>query len=298
MKILEYGVESEMVTGIQVEDRSVRSQTGSVTGVIFRGYPVLHMDDLSVEDCVFENCRTVCFSDCKVDMCRFSGVETVYADRSPINGCNFEHLRCDNDCALSLEDCEVLFCTFKDIELSNEAYLINGTSDVWVESCIFENIRTDRKDRELFFCEETVGKILKKKVQFCIADTASCSGLNGVKYTLEDQTPEDPLEELWLKAAERGIRVEKAIEAVREGIRWDVRQWDAHILRIVFGDRIAKIPVYNCLTRAGLRTVGDLAKLDIEQILSIRSISKTTVAEVVNLLHSLGVTGSAWDYLV
>ena len=97
---------------------------------------------------------------------------------------------------------------------------------------------------------------------------------------------------------ERGICVEKAMEVMREGIGWDESRWDVRTLGLVLEDLAIRIPVYNCLTSAGLRTVGDLVRLDFEQILKINHLGKTVVTEVVNLLHSLGVEGSAWDYLV
>ena len=85
---------------------------------------------------------------------------------------------------------------------------------------------------------------------------------------------------------------------MRKGIGLDEHKWDARTLGLVLGDLIIKVLVYNYLTRAGLRTVGDLVRLDFEQILKIKHFGKTVVAEAVDLLHSLGVEGSAWDYLV
>ena len=298
MTVFTYGFANTMNSSIEVEEDTVKCKYPKMTGIRFCGYPMLRIDDLSLEDCVFENCNSVYFSDCKVHNCQFYGVETVYADRTPIGGCDFEHLRCDNDCVLCLEDSEVSFCTFKDVELTNKAHLVNGVGDVWIESCSFENIRTDREDRELFLCEEMIGKIFKKKVQFCIADAASCSGLDQVKGIAAGETPENPIGDLWVKAMERGIRIERAMDMMRDGISWDESQWDAHVLGFVLGDLIMKVSVYNCLTRAGLRTVGDLVRLDFKQILKIKNLGKTVVTEVVALLHSLGVEGSGWDYLV
>lgn len=298
MTVFHYGFANPMNSRIEIEEDTVKCKYSKITGITFQDYPMLRIDDLILEDCTFENCQIIYFSDCKVNNCQFNGVETIHADRTPIDGCDFEHLRCDNDCVLCLEDSEVSYCTFKDVELTNEAYLVNGVGDVWIESCSFENISTDRADRELFFCEETVGKIFKKKVQFCIADTASCSGLDKVKCTVTDKTPENPAGNLWIQAMERGINIEKAMDIARDGVSWDESQWDAHTLGLDLGDRIMKIRVYNCLARAGLRTVGDLVRLDFEQILKIKHLGKTVVTEVVALLHSLGVEGSAWDYLV
>lgn len=298
MSVFTYGFNNPHNHYVKIQEDTVQCDYAKITGITFKDYPLLRIDNLALENCVFENCHSVYLSDCKVNNCRFYGVETVYADDTTIDGCDFEHLRCDNDCVLCLEDAKVSFCNFKDVELTNEAYLVNGAGDVWIESCSFENIRTDRQDRELFFCEETVGKIFKKKVQFCIADTASCRGLDNIQCTVADKTPENPIGNLWIQAMERGINVDRAMEMMRDGVSWDERQWDAHTLGLVIGELIIKIPVYNCLTLAGLRTVGDLVRLDFEQILQIKHLGKFVVNEVVALLHSLGIEGSAWDYLV
>ena len=47
-----------------------------------------------------------------------------------------------------------------------------------IEHSSFSNIRTSREDKEIIICEQTVGKIFKKKKQFCIVDEDSCTGLN------------------------------------------------------------------------------------------------------------------------
>lgn len=283
---------------ISIDEDTVTCQFSKITDASFSHFPVLRFHDLVLENCAFANCHTLHFSDCKLVGCQFIDVETLYADNTPIDGCDFEELRCDNDCILSLEDSEVSFCNFKDVVLTNEAYLVNGCGDVWIESCSFENISTDREDRELFFCEEIVGKIFKKTVQFRIADTASCTGLDNITCTVEKKTPEHPMADLWVDAMKRGIVVEKAMEAMRSGIGWDESKWDARSLGLLLRDQVDKLPVYTCLTSAGLRTVGDLVRLDFDRILKIKHLSKTVVKEVVTLLHDLEIHGSAWDYLL
>lgn len=44
-----------------------------------------------------------------------------------------------------------------------------------------------------------------------------------------------------------------------------------------------------CLKRAGLRTLGDLAQLSIEDLYKVRNLGKTCLGEVVNKLIELGV---------
>jgi DNA-directed RNA polymerase alpha subunit len=88
------------------------------------------------------------------------------------------------------------------------------------------------------------------------------------------------------------------MEVMREGIGFDETRVDAKTMGLPLDALIVIIPVYNCLTRAGLKTVGDLVRLDIMQILQIKHLGKVVITEVRELLHSLEITGSAWDYLL
>lgn len=295
MTIFDFQAPMDRYTFIKIEDHTLRCAGSKVTHATFRNYPVLRIDDLCLEECVFENCHTVYLEDCKVDGCRFSGIDTLYADRTPITNSIFEHLRCDHDCVLCLEDSDVSYCTFTDVGLTNGAHLISGAGDVWVESCCFDNIRTDRKDRALCFCEERVGKIFKKTVQLCIMDEDSCKGLDQIQLA---NPAEDPRTQILSRAAQKGLLTQAAMEALREEIGQDASKWDAKALGLMLEDLLIRPCVYACLTRAGLRTVGDLARLDLLQILQIKYIEKTVIDEAVTLLHSLGITGSAWELLL
>lgn len=300
MVIFDYGFEkSSMSSCVEIEEGRLKCRGTKLTHAVFRNYPMLQIDELRLEDCVFENCHTVYFADCKVNNCHFDDIQTLYVDRSPVSGCAFTNLRCDNDCVICLEDSEVSYCSFKDVELTEGAYLATGVGDVWVESCSFENIRTDRKDRELFFCEETVGKIFKKKVQFSIVDEASCKGLDRVRCTADTgKNTIDGKQLLWMAAYEKGLVTERAMEVMRDEAGFDETRVDAKTMGIPLDAMIVKIPVYNCLTRAGLKTVGDLVRLDIMQILQIKHLGRVVITEMQQLLHSLDITGSAWDYLL
>ena len=44
----------------------------------------------------------------------------------------------------------------------------------------FKYIRKDRNDKELFICEENVGKIFKRKKRYTIVDEESCTGLEWI----------------------------------------------------------------------------------------------------------------------
>lgn len=297
MTVFDHGIMSDRCTFLKLEDGILTCSGSKVSHATFRNYPNLQVDGLCLEECVFENCHTVNLSDCKVENCRFDSLDTLYANSTQLSGCEFVHLRCDDDCVLSLEDSEVSYCSFSDVKLINESHLISGVGDVWVESCSFENVCTDRDDRELFYCEGTVGKIFKKKVQLCMVDESSCSGLDKVKCT-GDAEDAAPYWHILAQADQKGLLTEEAVEALQKELSWDASRWDAKTLGLSLADLVMKIPVYNCLTHAGLRTVGDLVNLDILQILQIQYVGKVVIKEVVEQLHRLGITDSAWDYLL
>jgi hypothetical protein len=72
--------------------------------------------------------------------------------------------------------------------LENNSYLCDAVGDVYVSACKFSRIRTDRKDKKLFHCVETVGRFYKRKKEFDILDEESCTGLEwitGLDGTIE-----------------------------------------------------------------------------------------------------------------
>ena len=78
---------------------------------------------------------------------------------------------------LDLADSEISHCSFDDIEIGENSYLCDGTGATLIEYCNFSNIRTDGDIEDIFHCEETRGKVLKRKVQFSIIDEETCTGL-------------------------------------------------------------------------------------------------------------------------
>ena len=73
---------------------------------------------------------------------------------------------------------------FDGVELKNDAYLIEATSESMLEHCIFKKCGTTRDDLELIHCEESKGRFFKKMVAFDIVDHDTCTGLDAV-YRIE-----------------------------------------------------------------------------------------------------------------
>ena len=181
MMIIDFkNLEKNPTSAITVEEENLLCAETEIYDVTFLNIPILRIDDKHLTNCHFVDCDVVYLTDCALTYCILEKINTIYADRTPINECGFVHLRCDNQAVLCVEDCQISGCTFRDVELLEGAYLIDGVGDTWVEQCAFENVRTCREDRELCFCQERTGKLFKKTKQFCIIDEESCAGLDTV----------------------------------------------------------------------------------------------------------------------
>ena len=131
-----------------------------------------------IEDCIFEDCGTITFNECRIENCSFARIELIYSTDDCFSNSKFSELVCDDDTILALENTEITHCSFDDVELREDSYLCDGVGTSWIEHSSFSNIRTGRDDKEIIICEETVGKIFKRKEQFCIVDEETCIGLD------------------------------------------------------------------------------------------------------------------------
>lgn len=147
----------------------------------------------------------------------------------------------------------------------------------------------------LFVCEEWVGRIFKKKKLFRVVDEESCTGLDGVVYTGEQPETQTDTDRAVYRAVARRFLSKSAAASLREDAVYDVSQWDATLLKKPFGAQLSSVTAYNCLTRAGFQTVGDLVALNEIQIMKIRYISWKTISCVQAMLRDLEIIGSAWD---
>ena len=156
------------------------SENGLCESVIFRNFPQLYADEIRFKDCVFENCGDIHLFEGLFIGCKFRDIGTVFVTRSDITDSKFCDIKCDWDCFISAEDCRISHCSFENIELLEDAYICSGIGDVSADHCTFKNCSTDREDRELFYAEETVGKVFKKTKTYEMLDRRTCSGLNGI----------------------------------------------------------------------------------------------------------------------
>ena len=157
----------------------VKSIGGVIENHTFCNFENLTFEEgAAVRNCIIEECGTVSFEDSKITNCEFYKTELIFTRDCDFEECNFSNIVADGGMAISLEDGNIRNCKFDNITLLENSYVVDGVGDCWIEECNFSNIRTSREDKEIIICEETVGKIFKKKKQFCIVDEDSCTGLN------------------------------------------------------------------------------------------------------------------------
>lgn len=151
---------------------------GVVSGHIFRNFDSLTFEeDVLIENCIFEDCGTIDFENDKVINCEFHKTGLVFTRYTEFDGCEFSHIVAEGGQVISLEEGLVRNCKFDDITLLNDSYVCDGVGKPWIERCTFGRISTSRRDGEIIFCENTEGKIFKRKKICNIIDEASCTGL-------------------------------------------------------------------------------------------------------------------------
>lgn len=183
MLVLDY-LENPEVTreGVTVKDGKVEFSGTILRDVVFRNYPRLKFWKKRLQNCRFENCKCIQMDDGMLLDSYLTGFEDLMLDGTPTLCCTMEHLRCDEDCLIFLANGEISGCTFRDIELRKDAYLVEAEESGWLEVSSFENIRTDREDKELFNCQVEEGIIFKTKRQKNFVYEESCTGLDQVQY--------------------------------------------------------------------------------------------------------------------
>ena len=174
------GIQGENPCGVKIVDGLLTASARTIEGVTFCNFPRITAIGCDFTNCAFENCHQISFTCGQIEGCRFHRLETLYLENSNLQDCELRHLWTDHHCVICLEDCSISGCTFKDMRLESNSYLCDAVGDVWVGKCKFSCIRTDRKDKKLFHCEETVGRIVKRKKEFDILDKESCTGLEWI----------------------------------------------------------------------------------------------------------------------
>ena len=257
------GIHEEKI--YSVTELKLKTQNGAVAHHTFRNFDDLEFEEgASIEDCIFENCGRVTVGECEVKSCIFTDVE-ILSRNSNFTDCTFNKIVCHDDCVISMEDGEISGCSFENIKLFEDSYLIEGFGDAWVEKCEFKDIQTERDDHEIFHMEEEAGFIIKRKKEYSFVDEGSCKGLNRIKRIEPEKDDKPALPSILARGVDKGILTAKQAEELhngQSGCKCDISAYEAELLAEEIGELDLRIPTFNCLSRAGFETVEDIIKLD------------------------------------
>lgn len=122
----------------------------------------------AIEKCSLTGCKDIsggqiddsAFADCeKIDVydgghirnCDFTRVSRISSVKADIDSCRFQKIQneSEDEGVIFVKKSRIIHCTFDDIELKNNSYLIDGVGDSSVVDCQFTNCRTDRADSEI-----------------------------------------------------------------------------------------------------------------------------------------------------
>lgn len=151
-----------------------------LTEYTFLNFSEINISGHTIVDCHFKNSERLRFENCKFIRCSFENIGSFELKDTNISSSIFENLKYHSYVPkglLRMQNGLINNCHFKNIELTGLSYLFYGFGSAWVENSKFEDIYTERSDKEIECNKETKGIFFKKIVDFAIIDTDSCSGI-------------------------------------------------------------------------------------------------------------------------
>jgi hypothetical protein len=148
---------------------------------IVRNFPSINVESASLIDCVFENCDDIIIQESFVTNCEFKNIGYYRVDNTKISHCVFDkaYYNEEDDALFCLEDVEIDSSIFKNIKLTNNAYLFVAYGYCRIRNSEFVDVFTDRADMELYEYECSNGKgIFKITYQGTLIEKSSCKGLD------------------------------------------------------------------------------------------------------------------------
>ena len=128
---------------------------GYVELIHFLNFPQLHITENQVIDCIFENCGEIYLSkDCGHSGCRFDNITALYCTGKFLTHCEFANIQCNGTAFVDMQKCRMGSCSFKNVQLLDDAFLVFGHGSSYVYGCKLDNVTTMRKDGEMFFRDE------------------------------------------------------------------------------------------------------------------------------------------------
>lgn len=110
-----------------------RIEADTISNCSFTGCASIESPDIigsTFTDCKSITANSGCFRDCD-----FIHVGDVSALSSDVDSCRFKNIENDkeDEGVIFLKDCKITHCSFDDVELRNNSYLVDGIGDACVE---------------------------------------------------------------------------------------------------------------------------------------------------------------------
>lgn len=124
-------------------------------GVMFRNFPYLEIGDNQMINCCFENCGKIILNTDEKRYghggCLFRNIQSLVCSGQFLKTCIFENIECTDSTFVNLLECRMSGCTFKNVILRGETYLVRGYGgNSCVHGCELINVVSERNDGELF----------------------------------------------------------------------------------------------------------------------------------------------------
>ena len=147
-------IKQKIVNGVE-EIHFVNPKRGYVENIRFKNFPQLHIAQNQVIQCGFEDCGEIYLtSDCGHGDCRFKNIRSLHCAGKFLMYCDFEDSQCDSASFVEIHKCRMSGCTFKNIQLKNDSFLVYGYGTSYISGCSLENVTVTRKDGEMFHRNE------------------------------------------------------------------------------------------------------------------------------------------------
>lgn len=123
-----------------------------VENITFRIFPNLHIETTQMIGCSFEDCGEVYLVtyDIGHGFCRFNNIKLLVCNAEFLKYCEFSDIECANTTLVELNNCYCSSCTFENIKLFDNAYLVHGTGRTRGYGFKLNNMTSEREDK-LFF---------------------------------------------------------------------------------------------------------------------------------------------------
>lgn len=120
--------------------------------ITFRNFPQLHIESNQMLDCTFENCGNIYLSNDKYghSRCTFRNIKALFCSCKFLTHCIFTEIECLSIALIELSNCYLGACSFENIRLLGDTYLVHSSEPAWGYSFKLRNIASGLGDKQLF----------------------------------------------------------------------------------------------------------------------------------------------------